>query len=117
RDTNGVLLVTKNPKLNPAIQSAFNRHTIHKQYLALCAGVPAEPSFDITTGHGRGAHGLFRIYPVDEIDRLLIKGALVKSMRTRFEVVRRREEATLLHAFPETGRTHQIRLHLAHLGH
>jgi 23S rRNA pseudouridine1911/1915/1917 synthase len=117
RDTTGVLLVTKNPQVNPAIQSAFIRHTIHKRYLALCAGAPAEDSFAITTGHGRGAHGLFRVYPVEEIGRVLINGARVKPMRTRFEVVRRSEDATLLYAFPETGRTHQIRLHLAHLGH
>jgi 23S rRNA pseudouridine1911/1915/1917 synthase len=117
RDTTGVLLVTKNPTMNPAIQAAFIRHTIHKQYLALCAGAPAEDDFAITTGHGRGAHGLFRVYPVEEIDRVLINGARVKTMRTRFRVVRRSEDATLLYAFPETGRTHQIRLHLAHLGH
>jgi 23S rRNA pseudouridine1911/1915/1917 synthase len=117
RDTTGVLLVTKNPQVNPAIQAAFTRHTISKQYLAICAGAPAEENFAITTGHGRGAHGLFRVYPVDEIDRVLINGARIKTMCTRFQIVRRMEDATLLHAFPETGRTHQIRLHLAHLGH
>jgi 23S rRNA pseudouridine1911/1915/1917 synthase len=117
RDTTGVLLVTKNPKVNAAIQAAFIRHTITKQYLAVCAGVPSEHDFTITTGHGRGAHGLFRVYPVDEIDRVLINGARVKPMHTRFQVLRRSEDATFLHAFPETGRTHQIRLHLAHLGH
>src|SRR5215217_371510 len=42
RDTTGVLLVTKNPAVNPAIQSAFIRRTIHKRYLALCAGEVAE---------------------------------------------------------------------------
>jgi 23S rRNA pseudouridine1911/1915/1917 synthase len=117
RDTTGVLLVTKNPAMNPAIQKGFIRHTIAKRYLALCAGAPAEDSFEVTTGHGRGAHGLFRVYPIDEIGRVLINGARVKPMHTRFQVLRRGNDATLLYAFPETGRTHQIRLHLAHLGH
>jgi 23S rRNA pseudouridine1911/1915/1917 synthase len=117
RDTTGVLLVTKNPAINPAIQKAFIRHTIAKRYLALCAGAPPDDDFEIATGHGRGAHGLFRVYPLEEIDRVLINGARVKAMRTRFQVLRRSEEATLLYAFPETGRTHQIRLHLAHLGY
>jgi 23S rRNA pseudouridine1911/1915/1917 synthase len=117
RDTTGVLLVTKNPAINPAIQKAFIRHTIVKRYLALCAGAPAEEEFAVSTGHGRGAHGLFRVYPLEEVDRVLINGARVKRMHTHFQVVSRSDEATLLHAFPETGRTHQIRLHLAHLGH
>jgi 23S rRNA pseudouridine1911/1915/1917 synthase len=117
RDTTGVLLVTKNPAVNPAIQASFIRGVVHKEYLALCAGVPAEDSFAITTGHGRGAHGLFRIYPAEEVGRVLINGSRVKTMRTRFQVERRLATAALVRAFPETGRTHQIRLHLAHLGH
>lgn len=117
RDTTGVLLVTKNPAVNPSIQASFIRGAVHKQYLAMCAGAPAEDSFAVATGHGRGAHGLFRVYPAEEVGRVLINGSRVKAMRTRFEVERRLESATLLRAFPETGRTHQIRLHLAHLGH
>lgn len=116
RDTTGVLLVTKNPAVNPAIQRGFVGGKIHKEYLCLCAGAPAEDAFEITTGHGRTAHGLFRVYPADQIGELLMNGSRVKSMRTRFRVERRLGDATLLRAFPETGRTHQIRLHLAHLG-
>ncbi|HEU5102650.1 MAG TPA: RluA family pseudouridine synthase, partial [Roseiflexaceae bacterium] len=117
RDTTGVLLVTKRPEVNPAIQSAFIRGTVHKEYLAMCAGAPAEDNFAVATGHGRGAHGLFRVYPIEEVGRVLINGSRVKAMRTRFQIERRLETATLLRAFPQTGRTHQIRLHLAYLGH
>ena len=119
RDTTGVLLVTKNPAVNPAIQRGFVRGTIHKEYLGLCAGAPAADAFEITTGHGRTAHGLFRVYPAEQIDQLLLNGSRVKAMRTRFAVERRFSggSAALLRAYPLTGRTHQIRLHLAHLGH
>jgi 23S rRNA pseudouridine1911/1915/1917 synthase len=117
RDTTGVLLVSKNPAINPTIQRGFVRGTFHKEYLALCLGEPAEDTFALTTGHGRTTHGFFRVYPAEHIGQLLLYGSRVKEMRTRFAVVRRLGGTALVRAFPETGRTHQIRLHLAHLGH
>jgi 23S rRNA pseudouridine1911/1915/1917 synthase len=117
RDTTGVLLVSKNPAINPAIQRGFVRGTIHKEYLAMCLGQPEADEFALTTGHGRTTHGFFRVYPAEHIGQLLLYGSRVKEMRTRFAVVRRLGDAALVRAFPETGRTHQIRLHLAHLGH
>jgi 23S rRNA pseudouridine1911/1915/1917 synthase len=117
RDTTGVLLVSKNPAINPAIQRGFVRGTFHKEYLALCTGHPETDEFALTTGHGRTTHGFFRVYPAEHIGQMLLYGSRVKEMRTRFAVVQRLSDATLVRAFPETGRTHQIRLHLAHLGH
>jgi 23S rRNA pseudouridine1911/1915/1917 synthase len=117
RDTTGVLLVSKNPAINPAIQRGFVRGTFHKEYLALCLGHPESDEFALLTGHGRTTHGFFRVYPAEHIGQMLLYGSRVKEMRTRFVVVRRLSDATLVRAFPETGRTHQIRLHLAHLGH
>lgn len=117
RDTSGVLLVSKNPAINPAIQRAFLAGVVHKEYVCLCAGVPPDDDFEVLTGHGRSAHGLFRVYPAEEIGRVLLNGSRVKSMHTRFRVERRMAGAALVRAFPLTGRTHQIRLHLAHLGY
>lgn len=116
RDTSGVLLVVKNPALNPALQRAFAGGLVHKEYLALCAGSPPDDEFELVTGHGRSAHGLFRVYPAGEIGRELPNGSHVKLMHTRFCVERRLAGGALVRAFPVTGRTHQIRLHLAHLG-
>ncbi len=117
RDTTGVLLVSKNPAINPAIQRGFIKGSIHKEYLCLALGEPAEDEFEITTGHGRSAHGIFRVYAAEHIGQMLLYGSTVKGMRTRFAVERRLGGAALIRAFPITGRTHQIRLHLAHLGH
>ncbi|GAB4196673.1 MAG: RluA family pseudouridine synthase [Roseiflexaceae bacterium] len=118
RDTSGVLLFSKSPELNAALQRCFAERMAHKEYLALCAGEPAEDAFELATGHGRAAQGLFRVYPLAEIGRQLPeRGGVVKPMTTRFAVERRAGDAALVRAIPLTGRTHQIRLHLAHLGH
>jgi 23S rRNA pseudouridine1911/1915/1917 synthase len=117
RDTTGVLLCSKNPAVNPALHAAFARGNAHKEYLCLCVGAPETDSFAVESGHGRSAHGRFRVYPTEEVGRILPGGSRVKAMRTRFVVERRLKDAVLVRAFPETGRTHQIRLHLAHLGH
>jgi 23S rRNA pseudouridine1911/1915/1917 synthase len=121
RDTTGVLLCSKNPAVNPALHRAFAHGLAHKEYLCICTGAPAEETFTVETGHGRSAHGRFRVYPIEEVGRALPgiaqRTPRVKTMRTRFVVERRLKDAALVRAFPETGRTHQIRLHLAHLGH
>lgn len=130
RDTTGVLLFSRNPAVNRALQIAFAGgsapaqpgapaapRAAHKEYLCMCRGAPAEGVFEITTGHGRERHGRFRVYPFEEIGRALPDGSRVKVMQTRFRVERRMGDAALVRAFPLTGRTHQIRLHLAFLGH
>jgi len=117
RDTSGVLLVSKTPDVNAALQRMFRDGAVHKTYLALCAGLPSFDEIEIETGHGRGRGGMFRVFPPEAIGRTLPQGGTVKSMRTRFRVVRRLDDAALVRAWPLTGRTHQIRLHLAFLGH
>lgn len=118
RDTSGVLLVSKDPEINRSLQELFVSGGMSKRYLALASGRIDRDSCEIQTGHGRGQSGLFRIYPLEAVGQKLPYGSQrVKLMHTRFEVVAQAEGATLVQALPITGRTHQIRLHLAHLGH
>lgn len=117
RDTSGVLLLSKQGEANAGLQRSFVKHLVEKRYLAMCIG---ETNFDeivVETGHGRSRAGRFRTYPMAELGQLLPNGERIKAMRTRLQVFRRMHGATLLWAWPETGRTHQIRLHLAYLGH
>lgn len=118
RDTSGVLLLTKDSRANAPLQHMFANRLVTKQYDAICCGVFAEDSVVIETGHGRGEHGLFRIYPIEEVGQPLPLGNhRVKYMATEFSVRKRFAFATEAQAAPRTGRTHQIRLHLQALGH
>ncbi len=117
RDTSGVLVFSKDPRANSPLQDAFLRGLVEKEYLACVAGVPQWHEVTIETGHGRGPHGLFRVYPLADVG-MHPEGRphSVKYMKTRFEAGERFPNATLIHAHPMTGRTHQIRLHLAYAG-
>jgi 23S rRNA pseudouridine1911/1915/1917 synthase len=118
RDTSGVLLVSKARAANAPLQVAFASGGVAKVYICLCAGQPAWERIEVRTGHGRGASGCWRVYPFEELGCVLpANGSRVKDARTTFEVLERRAGAALVRAAPATGRTHQIRLHIAHLGH
>lgn len=117
RDTSGVLLCSRDQALNGLLQVAFNSGAVEKEYLCICQGEPAEDGFVVRSGHGRGRGGGWRLYALEEVGRRLPNGTSVKYAHTSFAVVRRLGGAALLRAHLHTGRTHQIRLHLAGQGH
>lgn len=118
RDTSGVLVLTKDPRANGPLQRAFSEHRLLKRYWAMAAGVPAMPRWSMATGHGRGAHGLFRLYPLEQVGQALPLGKeRIKLMTTDFELLEHWASTSLIEAQPRTGRTHQIRLHLQSAGH
>lgn len=117
RDTSGVLLASKASTINARMQQIFLSSEIQKSYLTLASGNVEADVFEVQTGHGRGQSGLFRVYPLEEVGRVLPFGKQrVRHMHTRFEVMERFGGVTLSRVIPVTGRTHQIRLHLQHLG-
>lgn len=118
RDTTGVLLVSKAPAANRPLQHAFASRQVAKGYLCLCAGQPAWERTELWTGHGRAANGAWRLYPPEQIGHELPQGGgRIKEARTGLAVEARLAGAALVRAEPATGRTHQIRLHMAHAGH
>lgn len=117
RDTSGVLLFTKDPRANAPLQKAFAGGTITKTYLCVCQGEPAEEQFEVCTGHGRARGGCWRLYPHDQVGMELPGGGRVRLAHTSFQVEQRLGDYAIVQATPHTGRTHQIRLHLARQGH
>lgn len=107
KDTSGVILVAKDLATHEALSTLFQRREVLKQYTALVYGVPRFRSDEIDAPIGR-----------HRADRK--KMAVTSSGRhavTRYEVAETYRGASLLRLYPVTGRTHQIRVHLASIGH
>ncbi|EFO80604.1 pseudouridine synthase [Oscillochloris trichoides DG-6] len=117
RDTSGVLLISREPAINAALTAAFAGGHVAKTYTCIVAGVP-DASGEVRSGHGRSAKGLWRTYPLEEVGRELPSGGgRVKLAHTSYLRQRILEDAAQVQCTPHTGRTHQIRLHMALLGH
>lgn len=103
RDTSGCLLLSRNPKAHARFQQAFESGAVRKRYIAILDGMPAadEGIVDLPLAKMSGRDTGWRM-------RGDIKG---KPARTRWRVLDRRDGRALAEFLPETGRTHQIRVH------
>jgi 23S rRNA pseudouridine1911/1915/1917 synthase len=108
KDTSGCLVVAKREAALATLQEAFKAREVEKTYLALCHGVPA-PSGRIDTPYGRHPTDRTRYTGRVEAARRAVTGWTVQE---RFG-----DRASLLEVALETGRTHQIRVHLSEGGH
>ena len=108
KDTSGVIVVAKQDRAHRSLSRQFQNRTIKKKYLALVRGQVELDNGVIEAPVAR--------HTVDR-KKMDIEYAGGKKARTVYHVVRRYEDFTLLELEPETGRTHQIRVHMKHLGH
>ena len=107
KDTSGILIVAKNDKAHINLSEQIKEHKVKKTYIALVKGIVKENNATINMPMGRS-----------EKDRK--KMAVTKKGKeaiTHFKVLKRYDKYTLLEINIETGRTHQIRVHLSQIGY
>lgn len=111
RDTSGVLVFAKNPEAYTFLRKAFHDRDVKKTYLAFTYGAPKEKTGVIDFDIGRSRKD-FRLRSAQPKAKGTMRSAL-----TRYEVIGEVGEYALIKVMPETGRTHQIRVHLKAIHH
>jgi len=115
KNTTGIMLVAKHDEAHWRLSLQFERRTIHKTYLAVVEGEPQLDSDRIDAP--LGAHPTLKDrYIVSEAHPKLVS-RLAKEAVTEYEVAERYRGYALMHLHPQTGRTHQLRVHMSYIGH
>jgi len=114
RDTSGCLIIAKNQEAFEFLKAQFQEHTIKKKYVAIVYGWPRDERGIIDQPIGRSPANI----------RAWTTKAGSRGMRpavTRFTVIKKfekdGEKFAVVDLYPQTGRTHQLRVHMSHLGH
>lgn len=109
KDTSGLLVVAKTDPAHVGLAAQFKRHSVERRYLAVVAGIPAPPMGRIDANLARSTANRQKVAVVDPSSG--------RHAITHYRVLEPLAKAALVECRLETGRTHQVRVHMAHIGH
>jgi 23S rRNA pseudouridine1911/1915/1917 synthase len=111
KDTSGLLVVAKSDAAHEGLARQFAAHDLERAYLAVCYGHPRPPSGTIAGRIGRSDANRKKMAPLPK------DSSRGKHAVTRYKVLRELDGCSLIECRLETGRTHQVRVHLSSIGH
>ncbi|MGN6289774.1 MAG: RluA family pseudouridine synthase, partial [Sphingopyxis terrae] len=109
KDTSGLIVAAKHDKAHEGLAKQFAAHSIDRRYLAIATGRPMPANGRVEAALGRSS--------VNRKKMTVVEPGRGKHAITHYRTIEPLRDATLVECRLETGRTHQVRVHMAHIGH